>query len=150
NTCAQDVQDLESFARQRVKRRIPFWYGAIAAAVFLVIVSALLFSKRPPAQVSSLHDEAGMDSLPQREKEIARKALATGKLPLPAYLAEISPARETLMGEPPPENFHVISPVATAVRSQTPKFRWSSAGDASYTVTLQELGGGPAITSEPV
>ena len=150
-SCAQDVQDLERFARRRPKPRHRLWYAAIAAAVFLVIASALLVSRHPAPQTASMQDESGLDSLPEPEQAVVRQALASGNLPLPEFLPEIAPERGTLMGESSPGPFHLISPVAIAVRSRRPTFRWSSAPTAiTYMVTLQELGSAETITSAPV
>jgi hypothetical protein len=150
-SCAQDIQDLEIFAGQRPKAHPRFWYAAIAAALFILIASALLVLRRPTTQIASLHDEPGLDALSAQEREIARQALAKGELPLPAFLGEIAPEGGTLMGESDPGRFHLISPVATAVRSQQPTLRWSSAPEAvTYIVTLQELGATETISSAPI
>ncbi len=123
---------LESKARPAGWPIAPF---AIAAGFFVVASAAIWFSLHRAAQidVASMHDRQTA-----KEVEISGDILEAGHLPLPAFVKDLTPPRQVLLGQvssAPASEF--ISPVATGVMSARPTFRWRPLeGDWTYLVRV--------------
>jgi hypothetical protein len=96
-----------------VKRRWPI-VPFVLATVFVAASAAIWFSIHRAALIdrASLHDRETA-----KEEEAIGEILQSGYLPLPDFLKDLMPPVEV----PDPE---LISPVATAVLSGRPTFRW--------------------------
>ncbi len=123
--------ELESETRERRWPIVPF---AIAAAIFVVASAAIWFSIHRQARIdfANLHDRQT-----PKEQEATGRVLRAGRLPLPDFVKDLTP-RQVLMdkstGGP---NLDLVSPVATAVMSGRPTFRWKPLeGDWTYVVRV--------------
>jgi hypothetical protein len=88
---------------------------------------------------------------PPPEDARVRAALQSGRLPLPPFLAELSPPRETLMGEGASPESHRLSPAATALLDPAPTFSWDAvSGARRYRVRIFTLSGEPVAESPVV
>ena len=127
--------ELESEPRQGRWPIVPF---AIAAAFLIAASAAIWFSVHRAAliDVASLHDRQTA-----KEVEITGDILEAGHLPLPDFVKDLAPPRQVLMGKPAVgPGLEFISPVATAVMSGRPTFRWKRLeGDWNYQVRVFRL-----------
>jgi hypothetical protein len=98
---------------------------AAAAAIFLLAGVGLWLARRPGGAEMA------------RQPDAAAEALQSGTLPLPAFVAELNPPREMLMGDSKGESAALISPKGTAVMSPRPAFEWQPlAGMRAYRVRV--------------
>jgi len=111
---------------------VPF---AIAAAVLLAVSAATWFSIHRQARVDVASRQ---DRQTPAEQETAENVLRSGRLPLPDFVKDLTPPGQVLMGNPTGEpNMQLLSPVATAVLSSRPAFRWKRLdGDWTYVVRV--------------
>ena len=113
---------------------------AVAAAVLLaVLVPAAIWRLRGGSPATTSSSLAGLETLPTRDQTRVRAALNAGVASLPAFVNEIAPTRETLMGPSGTrENtFDLVSPVGTGTVSDRPRLRWQPVDRASgYEVTI--------------
>ena len=102
---------------------VPF---AIAFAVLVTASAAIWFSIHRQAQI----DIAGLrDRETMKEHQATDSVLLSGRLPLPDFVKDLTP--------PGAANVELISPVATAVLSARPTFRWKLLdGDWTYVVRV--------------
>jgi hypothetical protein len=126
----------DSETRPRGWPIVPF---AIAAGFFLVATAAIWFSLHRAAQIdaASLHDRESA-----KEVEITGGILEAGHLPLPDFVKDLTPPQQVLMGKSAGgPSLQFLSPVATAVISGRPTFRWKRLeGDWTYQVRVFRLG----------
>jgi hypothetical protein len=139
STCAREVGELEVWARKR-PGRLGLWFAATAAVLFIGLGVGLVLwrsgSFGKPARDASL---AAIESLPDLDRQQVQAALEAGVAEPPAYLADLGGAAEALMGAAPAGGFRLVAPLATAVISDRPTFRWESvAGAARYTVSVAD------------
>lgn len=108
----------------------PRSYRMLAAAAVLLAaagVTGWLLASRQPAHVS--------------------EALATGQIPLPAFLSELNPPHDAA-GTTQSSGSDIITPIGTAVRSRRPTFEWQPVPLAvGYQVQLLSLDGKVAAQS---
>jgi anti-sigma factor RsiW len=142
STCAGEVEDLRAFARGRSRGpRVRYIWAAAAALVgiALLIPAAIQWRSRSGGQAVTEASLAGLETLPARERQRVQAALGSGVAQAPAWLAELGPAPEALMGEAPPESFRIVAPVATAVVEDRPAFRWQALpGATGYEVAISD------------
>jgi hypothetical protein len=136
--------ELETETRGRGWRGfVPF---AIAAAIILAASVAMWFSIHRQARIdlAYLHDRPT-----PAEQGIADNVLRSGRLQLPDFVREFTPPRQVLMGKPTGEpKLELLSPVATAVLSPQPTFRWKRLdGDWTYAVHVFRPGFEPVANS---
>lgn len=88
---------------------------------------------------------------PEDERAVAR-ALATGRVEVPADLAELARREGSLMGQTPAgRSFEVEAPAGVVVRDARPAFGWKAVEDAdSYVVTVYKAGYEEAAKSPPL
>ena len=115
---------------------VPF---AVASALFVVAAAAIWYSLHRAAQIdiASLHDRETA-----KEVEFTGDILQAGRLPLPEFLKELTPAQQLRTRKPDVgPHLEFISPVATAVMSGRPTFRWRALeGDWTYRVRVLRPG----------
>ena len=114
-------------------------YASAAAAILIVSSLAIWFTRsRPAGRVSG-------------ESSAVKEALRTGRIDLPAFLEDLAPAKQVLMGEVPAAGTQLLSPQATAVLGQRPSFNWrTSASDWTYQVRIFTPGGEPVASSPEI
>ena len=125
--------ELESESPQQ--RRLAYvWYG-IAAAILIAVSAAIWvgFHRQAPPEVASVQSR----ETPEEQASV-KEALGTGRLPLPDFAKDLTTPRQVLMGRPAGEpSMELIAPVATAVLSARPAFRWKTLGsDWTYVVRV--------------
>ncbi len=165
--CAEEIRDLERFARgDRASQRRPWWYAGLAAAAVLAFAVLLVgrFRGAPPPELVVLNDGPATltvdargnvsltDGLSPDEKARVRQALAGGRLDLPAAVLTLGGLdNQRLRGPAAEAGFRVQSPIATAVLSDTPRLRWTPLADhAVYVVRLRDETAGTTVTSPPL
>ncbi len=162
-TCARQIEDLRAWTApvSRPSRRVN--WRAVAAAVLLVAAAAAVTwqvraSRHAPPVL------AGLDRLSARDQALMTAALEDGGASLPAFMRDVSPPKEVLMGANAGngEAFRLLSPVATGVASDRPAFTWQPlSGATTYVVTVfdeqtnviarsGELGGTSWTTDAPL
>ncbi|HEX7318005.1 MAG TPA: zf-HC2 domain-containing protein [Pyrinomonadaceae bacterium] len=103
-------------------------------------------------QVVTLAANGGVEGLgrlaPEDERAVAR-ALATGRVELPAGLAELARGDGSLMGQTPAaRSFEIKGPAGVVVRDARPAFSWKTIeGADSYVVTIYKAGYEEVATS---
>jgi hypothetical protein len=96
-------------------------------------------------QVVTLAANGGVEGLgrlaPEDERAVAR-ALATGRVELPAGLAELSRSEGSLMGQTPDvRSFEIEGPAGVVVRDARPALSWKAfEGADSYVVNIYQAG----------
>jgi hypothetical protein len=122
--CRAEVADLRTFRGQleaRRARRIPAWLTAAAIAIAAGVGWWWNASHRTP--------------------DLVAQALATGDLHIPEPVLGLRGSRTVVRGAPARPGFELVSPVATAVLSQTPRFTWQPmAGARGYRVAVFTAG----------
>ena len=93
---------------------------------------------------------SGLESAPLQIQNEVRSALKTEHVNGPQFLATLKGESGKLMGAGRTD-YGLRSPVATAVESATPTFRWNAVeGAENYTVTIYDTGSKKVLTSGPV
>lgn len=97
---------------------------------------------------------APIDPLTADERAVVDRALATGKLEMPAAIRSLAGPVGTLLGAVRvAESLEPLTPIGTAVLSETPEFTWHAmAGVTSYSVAVfddqfKEVAHSPALTT---
>lgn len=97
---------------------------------------------------------APIDPLTADERALVDRALATGKLEMPAAIRSLAGPVGTLLGAVRvAESLEPLTPIGTAVLSETPEFTWHAmAGVTSYSVAVfddqfKEVAHSPALTT---
>lgn len=127
----------------------------------------LLAQKRPPSPSFALNDGGrriaidetgrvtGLESLPERERELAETAIKSGEAVVAPEITElIGGADATVRAgqRQNPDEFLLLGPLGVAVLSDQPIFRWSRLeGAESYTVAVfstdyRQVAASPALT----
>lgn len=145
--CAEQLRDLREWT---APRRASLWTWAAAAAAALVLAAALGWLPfRGPSRAEAL---PGLDALAPAAQAQVRAALDAGVASPPPLLAALAGRREELMGASPAASaFALVTPVATAVASDRPRFEWTAlAGAESYAVTVADESLRPVASSGPL
>jgi anti-sigma factor RsiW len=135
--CAAQVQDLRAWVP--AARPLPRAYFAAAAAVLLAVVGPAI-SWQMTRRAQGPEGLAGFRELARDQQAQVRAALAAGIADPPPLLASLAGGTEVLMGpSPSPAAFRLMSPVATAVVTDRPRFEWQPlAGASSYEVAVAD------------
>src|SRR6185295_17472601 len=122
---------------------------AVAAALAIVIPGVVWLLWAQAADERTLPGLATLEAADQRR---VRDALAAGAAEPPPWIADLTGAREVLMGRPaPPNGFAPEAPVATAVLTDRPRFQWQPLpGAESYTVEVFDEDLRPVTASPPL
>ena len=138
---ARDVRSSIALARKPARRF--YSYLAAAAAIVLAVGASIWvwrLSIRPSAEAR------GGDDAPS-----VQAALRTGRIPLPGFLDQLAPPRETLMGGAPAASSRLLSPKATAVLGPSVRFQWEPLpGEWVYQVRIFQLSGELVLTSSEI
>jgi anti-sigma factor RsiW len=165
-SCAEEVRDLRQFARGGASRRgSAWWYAGLAAAAALLLAVALpwLLRSQPPSPLLVLND-GGTTIAVDRSGQVGsfarlsdadaaqvRDALLGQQIVVPPDVAALARQRGQLRGEASADAFRAVAPLATAVLTDRPVFRWTPmAPGASYVVTLREQASGVTVSGAPV
>ena len=134
------VADVRSSLGVDAPRAAPIrWWAAVAAAL-VAAAGGLWWAARSARPVSTASGDA--------DEARVRAVLRSGRLPLPGFVKDLAPPRETLMGEAPAPSAPRLSPDGTAVLSGAPRLSWSPLpGAGSYRVTVFSLAGEPVAAS---
>lgn len=135
DTCSRQVDDLRS------------WHGSTARPIpWLALAAAILLAALVPAAIWQLgfrqraaSSVAGLEQLDPRDQAEVRASLESGVGRLPAFIADVTGSRETLMAAAPVpvDSFAPTAPVATGTASDRPRFEWRPlTGADSYVVTV--------------
>ena len=93
---------------------------------------------------------SGLESAPLQIQNEVRSALKSEHVNAPPFVASLKGESGRLMGGNRAD-YGLRNPVATAVESATPTFRWNAVeGAESYTVTIYDAGAGKVLTSGPI
>ena len=93
----------------------------------------------------------GLEAVPAQMQEAIKGAIASGRVRMPASVADLAGSANVLMGSSEGVPFAVRSPIATAVVEQRPTFRWGELrGAVSYTVSVFDPDFRPVARSEPL
>jgi len=76
------------------------------------------------------------------------KPAAIARIELPAFIQDLNPPRQTLMGAPATAPAAEMSPRGTAVLGGRPTFRWSSQPGGGWTYKVQIFGAGSDLVLE--
>ena len=115
-----------------------------AAAVVAIAAGSVWLARREPA---------GPDfrAAAATEDPAVRAALRAGRVPLPAFLGNLAPGREILMGGSLPAPAASLSPAATAVPGVAIRFRWTpTPGKWTYRVRIFTLDGNEVLAGPEV
>ena len=138
STCAGQADELRGWtANSEARRNWPRF--AVAAAVLLaILVPAVIWQLRGRSPAATSSSLAGLETLPPDDQTRVRAALNAGVASLPAFVNEIAPARETLMGSGTRvDTFNLVSPVGTGIVSDRPRFEWQMVVPSDgYVVTI--------------
>ncbi|HET7453122.1 MAG TPA: hypothetical protein VFL12_10295, partial [Thermoanaerobaculia bacterium] len=122
-----------------------------ASPVRWLVAAAVLVAAAGAAWWARLGPGPSPEKASAPEDARVRAALRSGKLPLPPFLMELSPGRETLMGEPAAPRAGRLSPAGVAVLEATPTFSWAGVpGARRYRVRIFTLAGEPVDESPAV
>jgi len=154
STCAGQADELRGWTAVPTARTNWSRFAVAAAVLLAVLLPALVWQLRgrsPAATPSSL---TGLETLPTDDQTRIRAALNAGTASLPAFVTEIAPTRETLMGSGTrPDTFDLVSPVGTGVVSDRPRFEWQMVERSDgYVVTIfdersNEIARSPTVTT---
>lgn len=130
----------------------------LAAWVALAVCAALAFWWVPrsapggnPSATRPSPAKPGESSLTPDERARVERAMASGRIELPAEVAALILSRKVRSNPPAPGPlFSPISPVGTAVRASRPQFTWSDAGADAHTVTVFDHGDNAVVRSARV
>jgi len=90
---------------------------------------------------------SGLESAPPQIQNEVRSALKSEHVKSPLFIAGLKGEPGTLMGTKQAE-YGLLSPVATAVESKTPTFRWTAVkGVDNYEVAIYDAGSKKVLTS---
>ncbi len=119
-----DIEGLIVAAQEQPQSRSYLPYAAAAAVVLVALLSGWLWfqSRSKPATVASIE--------------------------LPAFVQELNPPRQTLMGEPRATQGGEMSPRGTAVLDPRPTFRWAPQAGDGWTYKVQVFGPGSDLALE--
>lgn len=148
--CSEDVADLSAMRQSIAGQTAAMsrkWHGpaiaaGIAASLAVAIWLGRLPAAPPPAPREAPASEASMppatqDSLSQEERGAVERAIAAGRIDVPAIVRSLRTEPSTLLGEPSGAALRPIGPVGTAVSSTRPTFRWQPvAGARAYSVAV--------------
>ena len=149
-SCAQQVEDLRSWSAPTLRpvRRLAF-----AAAILLAVLIPVALWQARAARQTPERSLAGLAQLESSDQAEVRASLDAGIGRLPAFMDDLTGPRETLMSAPRPaaDTFALVSPVATAVASDRPMFRWQPlTGAATYVVTVYDEQANEIARSAPL
>lgn len=144
--CAREVAELAAWARKRSRSR---WLPAVAAAaVLMVLIPAVGYWRSAVRPSSSV---AGLELLAAPQQQYVEAALAAGVARPPDFLADLRGRNEVLMGPSAAPTFAVIDPLATAIVTDRPTFKWQPLeGAESYEVLVADASLRPVMTSAPL
>jgi len=119
--CREEVADLRKFRRQLRPRRLSRFPAWLAAAAAIAIAAG-----------------AGWWwSAAHRTPDLVARALATGNLEIPEAVLALRGTGSVVRAPQTGPSFTLVSPVATAVLSDRPLFKWKPlAGAAAYRVGI--------------
>jgi len=132
------------------------------AATILISVGGIWWAThvRSPSTTVTLRDggrEMTIDSpefvsLPPALLESIRRAIRDGKIDIPPEVSGLRGRSETLAGDAGTSaGFHVLQPIATAVREVTPRFHWSALpGITSYRLNIVNRRTGDLVASQEI
>jgi len=93
---------------------------------------------------------SGLESAPLQIQNEVRSALKSEHVKAPPFVASLKGVPGRLMGGNRAD-YGLRNPVATAVESATPTFRWNAVeGAENYTVTIYDAGSRKVLTSGPI
>ena len=105
----------------------------------------------PPGRAWRSPSIAGVETLPVAQRLQVEAALQEGAAQPPPFLADLAGRPEALMGASPASSFRLIEPLATAVVSDRPTFRWEPlAGAERYVVSVSDEALRPVAVSGPL
>ena len=135
----RDVRSSLSADRPPARRFLPY---AAAAAAILIGAGASIWVWRFSSRPSGAEDHGG-DNAPS-----VQAALRAGRIPVPAFLDQLTTPREKLMGDASAVIARLVSPKATAVLGPSVPFQWEPmSGQWTYQVRVFQLNGEPAADS---
>ncbi len=107
----------------------------------------------PSASASPASPVAPPESSPtvlSEEDRAVQRALATGRLEIPADINALRGSSSSLMsGKPEPNTFAIVAPQGTMVESRQPRLQWTAVpGAKQYVVTVSDARYTPVVTSE--
>jgi hypothetical protein len=166
-SCAEEIRDLRQFAHAGPARGrgSAWWYAGLAAAAVLLLAVALpwLLRGQRPSPLLVLNDGGGTIAvdgsgqvgsfarLSDSDATQVRDALLGQRLAVPPAVATLARERGQLRGEATSAPFRAVAPLATAVLSDRPVFRWTPlAPGATYVVTLFDQSSGVTLNGPPV
>jgi hypothetical protein len=125
------------------RRRLPWTLAAAAAAV--IIAAVLLLARAPRPRVQQATPVVAQPKPIERRMPYARTAWSSavddavrlGAIAIPATLADLQLAPDPARG-PAVKRSQWLEPAAAIVETTRPSFRWASARDASYEVSILE------------
>jgi hypothetical protein len=154
--CCEEAEDLRAFALQRrAKRARDSWRGRIplaglaAVACVLAVILFLQIKPRAGAQRSARAiAPSTAAALPADLAQLKREALASGFVAPPPAIAALSGQRGALLGPGVEGPLKLESPIATAVVTLRPEFRWAPVEAAGwYEVSVFDANFEPVVSS---
>lgn len=146
--CQRQIDELSAWTKSPRLRRPAI--AAVAAAAVLVIcaVSARMWYSQRAVQPAPAAQDV-LQSLSSVSRSRIETALRTGTAAEPAFMPDLAPPRETLMGRADAASgFDISGPVGTAVIEDAPVFTWRPlAGAVGYVVTVFDENGAEAARS---
>jgi hypothetical protein len=139
STCTAHADELRRWTAAPVARTNWSRLAVAAALLLAVLVPSAIWQLRGRSPAATPMSLAGLETLPADDQTRVRAALNAGVASLPAFVNEIAPSRETLMGPAGKrENtFDLLSPVGTGVVNDRPRFEWQMVDRADgYEVTV--------------
>jgi anti-sigma factor ChrR (cupin superfamily) len=149
--CQRQVAELSAWIRSPRLRWPAIAAAAAAAVLAIAVLSARMWYSQP-----TVHQAAAGQDVLQSLSPVARAqveaAYRTGTADLPAFVRDLTPPRETLMGKADTSSgFEIVGPVGTAVVEDAPIFTWHPlAGAGGYVVTVFDENGTEAARSPAV
>jgi hypothetical protein len=139
DVCARQIEELRSWAAPPARRAAWPSY-AWAASILLALLVPIGYWQWQGATPPEI---AGVSALPAGLQARVREAVTAGRATLPATIAALAGQREVTMGPAAPAaTFRVVAPLATAVATDRPTFRWEPvAGATEYTITIVDARG---------
>jgi hypothetical protein len=140
--CRAELDDLRPLAQHPPGRRT-WWLAAAAALVLALLIAMIALRREPSPDVPEVVDTSmtgepqttTADPPPSKWQPLVDQALASGRLPLPAFLATLGGPAQTLRGDGPNASQR-LEPSGSAIESAQPELRWPRVANATHVASV--------------
>lgn len=151
--CRGELEDLRLLAKPAPRRNV-WWLAAAAAVVLFALIAVFALRREPTPEMPQVVDTIPIADpqpqtqpdprAPQKPQRVMRSewqklvdnTLASGRLPLPAFLSTLGGPSQTLRGEGPDVASRRLEPSGIVIDTTRPELRWPRVENASYVASI--------------